>query len=108
MPSQDVPQSTPLSYEDQVRASRLHEEITGRLTELALIIGRTLGKRAGRPVQVKLRASQSSESSRGEPTPLADRSIELVCVQFSDGSCGCYDYIQGICRPCGPGDLSSQ
>lgn len=85
---QEQLESVSLSPEDQVRMSRLNEEIQSRLMEMTLITARTLGQPApDKPWISVLPNSRETETSI---------SAELVVNQIR----GCYDYEKGICYIC--------
>lgn len=82
-----------LTDEDRVRMQRLFEEVVGRLQAMSLImnrLGATDSSRAKAGLRVKLNVTPGSMTGR-------------LCVTDVYG-CGCYDYDQGVCEPCGPGD----
>jgi hypothetical protein len=82
-----------LSSEDLVRVRRLTEEVKGRLYEVGLILGRTLGQNIPAGTVIKY-----------EPRESADRSgqtIEVVVIALPDGTFCCTQDPPGECVcPC--------
>ena len=94
-----------LSEEDRTRAIRLHEEIAGRLEELALIVGRNLGHSGRTPVGICFgsQIERLAEVLKQQPrAPVEEQRVlyHFDCFVFDDGSCGCYDNVRGLCLPC--------
>jgi hypothetical protein len=80
-----------LSPEDLQRMRRLSEEIQGRLTEMVLILSRTLDVQFGDAPTLHYRP----EPEKVDEWP-GGQHINLVCTP--DGSvCGCYVDPPGIC-----------
>ena len=76
-----------LQPDDRERMQRLAEEVRGRLEEMALITGRTLGIDVGNDAIRKF-----APSAEDQPT------IEIVCAP--NGPCGCYVDPPGVCEAC--------
>jgi hypothetical protein len=82
-----TPTRVELRPDDRERMQRLAEEVRGRLEEMALITGRTLGI----PV--------TRDSIRKFAPAAADQPvIEIVCAP--NGPCGCYVDPPGVCEAC--------
>ena len=96
----------PLQAEDRARATRLSEEITSRLMELALITARTLGKDARSTSRLTFTQTFGIASSAARTQARPEDFAEVTVIQLDDaGNCvGVYENPPGICRPCGPGD----
>lgn len=77
------------SPDDEARFVRLHEEIYGRLTEMGLILGRSLGRTPALPIRGLTVNYEPAADSGGSSQPVA--SHELT---YEDGSKACYDNIQ--------------
>lgn len=85
-----------LSAEDRARMTRLYEEVSGRLEEMALITARNLGLGSS-DLQPTFKPPESvSQTASGSQAEL--KGITIVC-SASDG-CGCYDNDNGICWQC--------
>lgn len=83
----------PLAPEDLVRVRRLTEEVKGRLYEVGLIMGRTLGHTITPGTIVKYEPRQSAER--------ADETIEVVVIALPDGTFCCTQDPPGVCVcPC--------
>lgn len=95
----------PLQAEDRARATRLSEEITSRLMELALITARTLGKEVRSPSRLTFTQTFESASPALQTQASQEGFAEVTVIELDDaGNCvGVYEDPQGICRPCGPG-----
>jgi hypothetical protein len=49
----------------------------------------------------------SSKGPGGLKTARFTFGVHVLCVTTADGQCYCYDSKHGVCRPCGPDELSS-
>jgi hypothetical protein len=90
-----------LQGDDRARATRLHEEISGRLVELSLITSRTLGKET--PALSHLKFEQRF---RTDDDPSHPRSVFIKVVQLDlKGNCvSVYEDPPGLSRTCEAGD----
>ncbi|SOB88673.1 hypothetical protein [Streptomyces sp. 1331.2] len=79
-----------LEPDDHARMQRLHEEVTGRLEEMSMIVSRTLGLDITSGKTLKWQPA-------GDTRLRGNVDIEIVCTP--DG-CGCYDYRDGTCSEC--------
>jgi hypothetical protein len=87
-----------LSAEDRARMTRLFEEVSGRLEEMALITARNLGLGSS-DLQPTFKPPESvSKTASGVQAELRLLGTTIVC-SASDG-CGCYDNDAGICYVC--------
>ncbi len=85
-------QRVALAPEDLARVRRLTEEVKGRLFEVGLIMGRTLGHTVGPATPIKYEARQDTD---------ADQTIEVVIIMLPDGTFCCTQDPPGICQcPC--------
>jgi hypothetical protein len=83
--------------------ARLHEEVSGRLEEMALVVSRTLGKEFHAPLEhVVVRFVMSP--SVGDEHTRTGKERDAMVFHFMPCNFGCYDYGAGVCRVCGPGD----
>jgi hypothetical protein len=98
-----VKNETKISASDAALAIKLHEEIQAQTYELGLIVGRTLGF-AGKPITF----TYGPENAHEHPAPIGPTAdsllgnlVQLVdCYQYSDGTCGCLDYVKMVCYEC--------
>ena len=86
-----------LSEEDKVRMARLYEEVSGRVTEMALIVGRTLGRDTEDAIEIAFARTLKERNGGTTPAP-PDPSGRMI--HFSNCEWGCYDYVTGECYPC--------
>jgi len=87
-----------LSKVDHERMARLYEEVNGRLTEMALIVSRTLGIKLDEhtPRFMPLQDLQKARLLGVKPGD------HVQILASPDGtSSACYVYSLGICTPCG-------
>jgi hypothetical protein len=77
--------------EDEARFVRLHEEIYGRLAEMALILARSVGKTPVLPIRQLTVNYEPSADSGGSSQPVAYHELT-----YSDGSKGCYDNVKKV------------
>lgn len=97
---QNTTDFTELSPGDKDRMAVLYEEVQGRLTEMSLIVARTLKMKLSEHTITMLRpTSARAEQGLGGSSL---RKVEVHCTQQPDGhwECGCYDYEAGTCGPC--------
>lgn len=92
-----TPKRVDLRPEDRDRMQRLSEEVQGRLKEMSLIAGRTLGITLGNDAIAKFDPQESKQRD--------DQTVEVVVIAVPDGSggfqFGCYQDPPGICVfPC--------
>ncbi len=86
-------QRVELASEDLARVRRLTEEVKGRLYEIGLVMGRTLGRDITPGTVVKYEPRESAEQS--------DQTIEVVIVMLPDGTFCCTQDPPGECVcPC--------
>jgi hypothetical protein len=85
-----------LAPDDAVRMRRLTEEVSGRLHEMALIFGRTVGVPIGPDVVPRFAPRQRTKEI---DLPPVDSDIEIIMLP--DGTSCCYDYREQVCAcPC--------
>jgi hypothetical protein len=96
------PSSGVFSHEDQYRIARLHEEVSGRLEEMALIVARVAGFKL---TPDAVRKFQPTERARESDS--YDVDVEIVCPPPDVGPCACIyrkaDGTWGWEQPCGSG-----
>lgn len=96
-----MPNSVELSAEDRERMRRLSEEVRGRLLEMALITGRTLGISITSDTIVKYDPTPHGGSNEVAET---SQTVEVVIIAVPDGhggtTFGCYQDPPGVCTPC--------
>jgi hypothetical protein len=86
-----------LAPEDAARMRRLSEEVSGRVREMALIVGRTVGVQIGPDVIPKF--APARRAAAFPDLPPVDTDIEII--DLPDGTSCCYDYINQVCVcPC--------
>jgi hypothetical protein len=82
-----------LKEEDAVRMRRLHEEISGRVEEMALIAARNLNMKVNGE-GVRMFHPVRNEKAR----QIEFEGVEIIC--YPNGVCACYDYDSGECYEC--------
>jgi hypothetical protein len=91
-----------LAQEDAARMTRLTEEVTGRLREMAMIVGRTTGvtiESGVVPKFVPVTRTPASDVPSDPAHPPVDLEIEIY--DLPDGTHCCYDYLNQVCAcPC--------
>lgn len=89
-----------LSAEDRYRISRLHEEIRGRLEEMAMIVARATGLTLTPHMVRKF-------DPRPSPLEASATDVEIICPPPELGACACVvlmdDGQHFAERPCGSG-----
>jgi hypothetical protein len=89
-----------LSLEDRARLELLYEEVSGRLQEMALIVGRTLGLKNSEKATYSFRHVSAKKERASQPSkeqPVDFEGTEIICTP---AGCGCYDYDEGLCFVC--------
>ena len=82
----------PLAAEDLARVRRLTEEVKGRLYEVGLILGRTLGEEIPAGTIIKYEPRDTDES---------EQTVEVVVIALPDGTFCCTVDPPGECIcPC--------
>jgi hypothetical protein len=87
-----------LSEEDRVRMERLYEEVSARVMEMGLIVGRALGRDTRDALEIAF--SRSLKERNGGTTVPPDPEPSGRMIHFSNCEWGCYDYESGVCEPC--------
>jgi len=88
-----------LGPEDRYRMERLHEELIGRLHEMAAITARNLRipLQGGYHVQFRPDAGTGTGDATQAGRAVAAR-YEIVCSD--ENGCGYYDTVNGVCERC--------
>jgi hypothetical protein len=84
-----------LSDEDRIRMEKLYEEVSGRVMEMSLIVGRALGRDTKEAQEIAF-----SRSLKGENGGTKAPDPPFRVIHFANCEWGCYDYITGVCEPC--------
>jgi hypothetical protein len=95
------PKRVQLATEDAVRMQRLYEEVSARLREMALIVGRTTGVQIGPDVIPKFAPAPQARAGVFPTPPGAPVDLEIEIFDLPDGTHCCYDYLRQECAcPC--------
>jgi hypothetical protein len=86
-----------LSSGDRHRMTKLFEEVSGRLEEMSLIVGRNLGLDLKSKTLKFSPAAQPARKSGRAARAVEFKGITIACTPTG---CGCYDNDEGFCFVC--------